>query len=95
MAKKSHVAQKNPGKGEIGAGVIFIYYIIPQEALCTSVLERNHIVKPGIKLINFIRASLLSVWKKLMLIIRTCFTTLVSAGQVWGKYVNECGSSNR
>ncbi|GAA6218713.1 toll-like receptor 7 [Lates japonicus] len=34
--------------------VIFLHCIIHQEALCKSVLQLDHIVKPVVKLVNFI-----------------------------------------
>ncbi|XP_060786507.1 general transcription factor II-I repeat domain-containing protein 2A-like [Neoarius graeffei] len=36
--------------------VIFLHCIIHQEALCKSVLQLDHVVKPVVKLVNFIRA---------------------------------------
>uniref|UniRef100_A0A3Q3X0I4 Uncharacterized protein n=1 Tax=Mola mola TaxID=94237 RepID=A0A3Q3X0I4_MOLML len=35
--------------------VIFLHCIIHQEALCKSILQLNHVVKPVVKLVNFIR----------------------------------------
>ena len=49
------VAQKNPGEGEREQPeqeVIFLNCIIHQEALCKSVLQFDHLVKPVVKL-NF------------------------------------------
>lgn len=37
--------------------VIFLHCIIHQEALCKTVLQLDHVVKPVVKLINFIRAK--------------------------------------
>ncbi|XP_077395467.1 general transcription factor II-I repeat domain-containing protein 2B-like [Festucalex cinctus] len=36
--------------------IIFLHCIIHQEALCKSVLQLDHAVKPVVKLVNFIRA---------------------------------------
>ncbi|CAF91246.1 unnamed protein product, partial [Tetraodon nigroviridis] len=36
--------------------VIFLHCIIHQEALCKSVLQLDHVVKPVVKLVSFIRA---------------------------------------
>ncbi|XP_067435744.1 general transcription factor II-I repeat domain-containing protein 2A-like [Thunnus thynnus] len=36
--------------------VIFLHCIIHQETLCKSVLQLDHVVKPVVKLVNFIRA---------------------------------------
>ncbi|XP_034547514.1 general transcription factor II-I repeat domain-containing protein 2-like [Notolabrus celidotus] len=36
--------------------LIFLHYIIHQEALCKSVLELDHVAKTVVKLVNFIRA---------------------------------------
>ncbi|MBN3316899.1 GTD2A protein, partial [Atractosteus spatula] len=38
------------------AEVIFLHYIIHQEALCKNVLGLDHVVKAIVKLVNFIRA---------------------------------------
>lgn len=64
--------------------VIFLHCIIHQEALCKSVLQLDHVVKPVVKLTLFEQGDFsivsLSFLKKLTLITRTCFTTLMSAG---------------
>ena len=36
--------------------VIFLHCIIHQEALCKSVLHLDHVVKPVVKVVNYIRA---------------------------------------
>lgn len=54
--KKRWVAQNHPGPGERGQEVIFLHCIIHQEALCKSLLQLDHVVKPVVKLVNFIRA---------------------------------------
>lgn len=42
--------------------VILLHCIIHQEALCKSVLQLDHVVKPVVKLVNFIRARGSSVY---------------------------------
>ena len=47
--------------------VIFLHCIIHQEALCKSGLQFDHVVKPVVKLVNFIRArGLQHCWFKFL-----------------------------
>ncbi|XP_076147302.1 general transcription factor II-I repeat domain-containing protein 2-like [Alosa pseudoharengus] len=46
------VKEENPDQD-----VIFLHCIIHQESLCKSILQLDHVMKPVVKLVNFIRAK--------------------------------------